>query len=324
MIPLARFVPASGGWIGRPSKDRLAIACAFVAKAVYGFHLTRQLLERLHQDAQLRRICGWEYAHQIPHESTFSRAFAEFAAMELPQFVHEAIEHVVTRRDLDQGPGQRHGGRIVASDQDRDERVAHFLVVERRTVFVPRRDQVVEDVLPSRRPFAPPPGGDEREQVVVEVPELPEDGQPPRAAQPVERHQGEERQGERLPEAGDEPVDLAPDAIEQWNQAMISRHPDTAAKKARFLHFLKEAGGAIQIKRVHVPHVNVDLAGQLGAERFPVLLQDPVDVVFLPGPGGLRINVAADAVPQQTRLAVAAARTEDRLERRQLSAMACE
>ena len=33
------------------------------------------------------------------------------------------------------------------------------------------------------------------------------------------------------------------DAIEQWNQAMISRHPDTAAKKARFLHFLKEAGG---------------------------------------------------------------------------------
>ena len=35
----------------------------------------------------------------------------------------------------------------------------------------------------------------------------------------------------------------SPDAIEQWNQAMISRHPDSAAKKARFLHFLKEAGG---------------------------------------------------------------------------------
>jgi hypothetical protein len=27
----------------------------------------------------------------VPHESTFSRAFAEFAAMELPQFVHEAL-----------------------------------------------------------------------------------------------------------------------------------------------------------------------------------------------------------------------------------------
>src|SRR4030095_14431812 len=35
----------------------------------------------------------------------------------------------------------------------------------------------------------------------------------------------------------------SPDAIEQWNQAMISRHPDSAAKKARFLHFLKEAVG---------------------------------------------------------------------------------
>ena len=32
--------------------------------------------------------------------------------------------------------------------------------------------------------------------------------------------------------------------IEHWNQTMIARHPDTAAKKARFTHFLKEAGGA--------------------------------------------------------------------------------
>lgn len=34
-----------------------------------------------------------------------------------------------------------------------------------------------------------------------------------------------------------------PQEIEHWNAAMISRHPDTAVKKARFLHFLKEAGG---------------------------------------------------------------------------------
>jgi len=38
-------------------------------------------------------------------------------------------------------------------------------------------------------------------------------------------------------------VQHSPEAIEQWNHAMISRHPDTAAKKARFQHFLKEAGG---------------------------------------------------------------------------------
>jgi hypothetical protein len=35
----------------------------------------------------------------------------------------------------------------------------------------------------------------------------------------------------------------SPEEIDHWNQAMISRHPDTAAKKARFTHFLKEAGG---------------------------------------------------------------------------------
>jgi hypothetical protein len=91
MIPLSRFVPASRGWIGRPSKDRNAMACAFVAKAVYGFAHTRQLLERLHQDEQLRRICGWETERHLPHESTFSRAFAEFAAMEFPQFAHAAL-----------------------------------------------------------------------------------------------------------------------------------------------------------------------------------------------------------------------------------------
>ena len=39
-------------------------------------------------------------------------------------------------------------------------------------------------------------------------------------------------------------VSHSPEEIEQWNQAMISRQPDTAEKKARFLHFLREAGGA--------------------------------------------------------------------------------
>jgi len=91
LIPLARFVPSSRGWMGRPSKDRLAIASAFVAKAVYGFATTRQLLEALQRDDHLRRLCGWMSVRQVPHEATFSRAFAEFARMELPQFVHEAL-----------------------------------------------------------------------------------------------------------------------------------------------------------------------------------------------------------------------------------------
>ena len=46
-IPLERFVPIGRGWIGRPVKDRHAIACAFVAKAVLNLSTTRQLIERL-------------------------------------------------------------------------------------------------------------------------------------------------------------------------------------------------------------------------------------------------------------------------------------
>ena len=91
MLPLHRFVPAAQGWNGRPAKDRLAIARAFVAKAVYNFATTRDLIERLQNDAVLRGICGWDgSAKLVPHESSFSRAFQEFADMEFPQFVHEA------------------------------------------------------------------------------------------------------------------------------------------------------------------------------------------------------------------------------------------
>jgi hypothetical protein len=91
LIPLARFIPSSRGWMGRPSKDRVAIARAFIAKAVYNFENTRDLLDRLASDRQLLAICGWRHPRQVPHESTFSRAFAEFAEMQLPQLVHEAL-----------------------------------------------------------------------------------------------------------------------------------------------------------------------------------------------------------------------------------------
>ena len=58
MIPLERYVPVCRGWIGRSSKDRSAIARAFVAKAVCGVSHTRELLERLAHDRQLLEICG--------------------------------------------------------------------------------------------------------------------------------------------------------------------------------------------------------------------------------------------------------------------------
>lgn len=91
MVPLARQLPCARGWLGRPAKDRQALASAFIAKSVYGLSTTRQLLQHLHTDRQLRCLCGWTSARQIPHESTFSRAFQEFAETELPQRLHEAL-----------------------------------------------------------------------------------------------------------------------------------------------------------------------------------------------------------------------------------------
>lgn len=90
MVPIVKLLP-SGRWNGRPSKDRQSIARAFLAKSVYGFLHTRQLLEVLANDATLRRLCGWNHASQIPHESTFSRAFAEFANSQLATAAHEAL-----------------------------------------------------------------------------------------------------------------------------------------------------------------------------------------------------------------------------------------
>jgi hypothetical protein len=84
------LAPWSNG-VGRPSMHRRAIARAFVAKAIFNLNSTRQLLDRLAVDAGLRRLCGWESVREIPHESQFSRAFAEFANSELPQRLHEAL-----------------------------------------------------------------------------------------------------------------------------------------------------------------------------------------------------------------------------------------
>lgn len=91
MIEIETMVSSWSGGVGRPAKDRRAIARSFVAKAVYNMSTTRQLLDRLSSDASLRRICGWEGRREIPHESQFSRAFAEFAVTELPQRLHHAL-----------------------------------------------------------------------------------------------------------------------------------------------------------------------------------------------------------------------------------------
>jgi hypothetical protein len=85
------FVSMWHGLPGRPLKDRHALARAFVAKAVFGLSTTTALIERLSIDGTLRRLCGWERAAHVPGESTFSRAFAEFARSALPTRAHEAL-----------------------------------------------------------------------------------------------------------------------------------------------------------------------------------------------------------------------------------------
>ena len=91
MVHIEALIASVRGAVGRPAKDRRAIARAFVAKAVWNMSTTRQLLERLAVDTTLRRICGWESQREIPHESQFSRVFAEFAKTQLPQRLHEAL-----------------------------------------------------------------------------------------------------------------------------------------------------------------------------------------------------------------------------------------
>jgi IS5 family transposase len=82
------------GWmqrLGRKQLDRKALARAFVVKACLNLSETNDLIERLRVDKTLRKICGWETIGQIPSESTFSRAFKEFAAAALVDTVHEAL-----------------------------------------------------------------------------------------------------------------------------------------------------------------------------------------------------------------------------------------
>jgi hypothetical protein len=92
MVQIERFVPSRRGHIGRPPRERVALARAFVAKAVLGLSQTIDLIERLQADRCLRRLCGFDLrSKRSLNESLFSRAFAAFAASGLPSRVHEAL-----------------------------------------------------------------------------------------------------------------------------------------------------------------------------------------------------------------------------------------
>ena len=91
LVPLERFLSPRRARTGRPAKDRAALVIAFLAKAILNLPTTRDLIGRLKVDQALRQLCGWRTPGALPHESKFSRAFAEFAASQLPQQLHQAV-----------------------------------------------------------------------------------------------------------------------------------------------------------------------------------------------------------------------------------------
>jgi transposase len=94
IVQVERHVPKNMPryrWPGRNPLDRQGMARAFVAKALYRHPTTSDLIRALNSAENLRRICGFVTSGSIPSESTFSRAFAEFAASSLGHRVHDAL-----------------------------------------------------------------------------------------------------------------------------------------------------------------------------------------------------------------------------------------
>jgi len=100
LVGIENHVPNSANrqWLGRPIKEREAIARSFVAKAVLRYQHTSSLRHELQSTPNLRAICGFARRKDVPSESTFSRAFTEFAKSGLGTLVHDALvkEHLST------------------------------------------------------------------------------------------------------------------------------------------------------------------------------------------------------------------------------------
>jgi len=91
LIQIENFIHTPIYRQGQSPKYRKQIARSFIAKAVYNMGTTRELIDRLQTTPALRRICGWGRVSEIPHESSFSRAFAEFAKNSITNIVQEYV-----------------------------------------------------------------------------------------------------------------------------------------------------------------------------------------------------------------------------------------
>jgi hypothetical protein len=91
VIHIERFVGRPARRFGRKPRERQALARAFVGKAVSNHPHTRATIEALRAAPVFRRICGFVRQADVPWESTFSRAFGEFAESGLGEKVHQAL-----------------------------------------------------------------------------------------------------------------------------------------------------------------------------------------------------------------------------------------
>lgn len=97
-VRVVELMPTKGlfrayDWCGNGCKpaDRELIFRTFVAKAVFNIPKTSDVILRLKADKTLRALCGYDSSSAIPSESTFSRAFGDFARDGLAQTVHGAM-----------------------------------------------------------------------------------------------------------------------------------------------------------------------------------------------------------------------------------------
>jgi hypothetical protein len=149
LVQIEAMVGPWRGGVGRPALHERAIARAFVAKAVYNLSDTRQLLDRLANDVSLRRICGWSRRSDIPHESQFSRAFAGFAASELPQRLHAALIEA-TQKDRLVGHISRDSTEIEVREKPVKTKVSTAAVKEIRKPGRPRKGEEPPPPEPTR------------------------------------------------------------------------------------------------------------------------------------------------------------------------------
>ena len=93
LVKPARFITGPLSWcgLGRRLKKRGNLLLAYFLKSVYNLPTTKVLIDNLKGNSTWRQLCGWEFYSQVPSEATFSRAFKEFAELNLLDKMLETV-----------------------------------------------------------------------------------------------------------------------------------------------------------------------------------------------------------------------------------------